>query len=83
MMVGPEQHVMTLRSAARVDLDPYLLRAFSTVVEVGTVSGAATVLNRTQAAVSMQIRKLEDLVGVTLFQRSTKGLNLTAEGADS
>jgi DNA-binding transcriptional LysR family regulator len=80
MMVGPEQHVMTLRSAARADLDPYLLRAFLTVVEVGTVSGAATVLNRTQAAVSTQIRKLEDLVGVTLFQRSTKGLNLTAEG---
>jgi hypothetical protein len=28
MMVGPEQHVMTLRSAARADLDPYLRRAF-------------------------------------------------------
>lgn len=63
-----------------VDLDPYLLRAFLTVVEIGTVNGAAAVLNRTQAAVSMQIRKLEGLVGVTLFQRSTKGLDLTAEG---
>jgi DNA-binding transcriptional LysR family regulator len=62
------------------DLDPYLLRAFLTVVEIGTVNGAAASLNRTQAAVSMQIRKLEGLVGVTLFERSTKGLDLTAEG---
>ncbi len=62
------------------DLDPYLLRAFLTVAEVGTVNGAAGTLNRTQAAVSMQIRKLEGLVGVTLFERSTKGLDLTAEG---
>ena len=62
------------------DLDPYLLRAFLTVAEVGTVNGAAGTLNRTQAAVSMQIRKLEGLVGVTLFKRSTKGLDLTAEG---
>ena len=62
------------------DLDPYLLRAFLTVAEIGTVNGAAGTLNRTQAAVSMQIRKLEGLVGVTLFERSTKGLELTAEG---
>ena len=62
------------------DLDPYLLRAFLTVVEIGTVNGASASLNRTQAAVSMQIRKLEGLVGVTLFERSTKGLDLTAEG---
>ena len=62
------------------DLDPYLLRAFLTVVEVGTVNGAAGRLNRTQAAVSMQIRKLEGLVGVTLFERSTRGLALTADG---
>ena len=64
------------------DLDPYLLRAFLRVAEVGTVNGAAGTLNRTQAAVSMQIRKLEGLVGVMLFERSTKGLELTAEGQE-
>src|SRR5215210_5798833 len=63
-----------------LDLDPYLLRAFLTVAEVGTVSGAALSLNRTQAAVSMQIRKLESLVGKELFVRSSKGLDLTADG---
>ncbi|MGO7029336.1 LysR family transcriptional regulator [Rhizobium ruizarguesonis] len=63
-----------------LDLDSYLLRAFLTVAEIGTVNGAAVKLNRTQAAVSMQIRKLEELVGVTLFSRSSKGLELTSHG---
>jgi DNA-binding transcriptional LysR family regulator len=63
-----------------LDLDAYLLRAFLAVAEIGTVSGAAASLNRTQAAVSMQLRKLEDLVGVRLFSRSSKGLTLTAHG---
>ena len=63
-----------------LDLDSYLLRAFLAVAEIGTVSGAAATLNRTQAAVSMQLRKLEDLVGVRLFLRSSKGLSLTAQG---
>jgi DNA-binding transcriptional LysR family regulator len=62
------------------DLDPHLLRAFLTVAEVGTVNGAAVSLNRTQAAVSMQIRKLETLVGKDLFERSSRGLELTADG---
>ncbi len=63
-----------------LDLDSYLLRAFLAVAEIGTVSGAAATLNRTQAAVSMQLRKLEELVGVRLFLRSSKGLSLTAQG---
>jgi DNA-binding transcriptional LysR family regulator len=63
-----------------LDLDSYLLRAFLTVAQVGTVNGAAARLHRTQAAVSMQIRKLEELVGVALFLRSSKGLELTAHG---
>ena len=63
-----------------LNLDPYLLRAFLSVAEVGTVNGAALSLHRTQAAVSMQIRKLESLVGSDLFERSPKGLTLTADG---
>ena len=63
-----------------LDLDPHLLRAFLTVAEVGTVNGAAVSLNRTQAAVSMQIRKLESLLGSDLFERSSKGLDLTSNG---
>ncbi|MDQ0469170.1 LysR substrate-binding domain-containing protein [Labrys wisconsinensis] len=63
-----------------MNLDPYLLRAFLTAAEIGTVNGAAATLNRTQAAVSMQIRKLEDLLGKELFERSSRGLTLTADG---
>lgn len=63
-----------------IDLDSHLLRAFLAVARIGTVSGAAASLNRTQAAVSMQLRKLEDLVGVKLFSRSSKGLSLTEHG---
>jgi len=62
------------------NLDPHLLRAFLSVADVGTVNGAAAALHRTQAAVSMQIRRLEDEVGAPLFERSSKGLALTAEG---
>lgn len=63
-----------------MNLDPYLLRAFLTAAEIGTVNGAANTLNRTQAAVSMQIRKLEDMLGKELFERSSRGLTLTADG---
>ena len=62
------------------DLDPHLLRAFLSVAEVGSVNRAAAVLHRTQAAVSMQIRRLEEVLGADLFARSPKGLAVTAEG---
>ncbi|MFC5523888.1 LysR substrate-binding domain-containing protein [Polaromonas jejuensis] len=62
------------------DLDPHLLRAFLSVIDVGTVNGAAAALHRTQAAVSMQIRRLEDIAGAPLFERSPKGLTANAEG---
>lgn len=62
------------------DLDPHLLRAFLSVIDVGTVNGAAAALHRTQAAVSMQIRRLEEIAGAPLFDRSSKGLIANAEG---
>ena len=62
------------------DLDPHLLRAFLSVAEVGSVNRAASTLHRTQAAVSMQIRRLEEVLGAALFARSPKGLSVTAEG---
>lgn len=63
-----------------LDLDLYLLRSFVAVADVGTVNGAASALHRTQAAVSLQIRRLEELLGAPLFERSTKGLAVNAEG---
>lgn len=50
------------------------------VADVGTANGAAASLHRTQAAVSMQIRRLEEAVGAQLFDRSANGLTLAAGG---
>jgi DNA-binding transcriptional LysR family regulator len=69
-----------LSDSHNVYLDPYLLRAFMLVADSGTVSATAAALNRTQAAVSMQIRKLESLIGRQLFDRTPKGLELTTDG---
>ncbi|HEV7321453.1 MAG TPA: LysR family transcriptional regulator [Ensifer sp.] len=62
------------------DLDIGLLRAFVVTAECGSVSGAAQRLARTQAAVSMQLRRLEDDLGTRLLNRSTRGMELTEAG---
>ncbi len=62
------------------DLDSTLLRAFVTVAETGGVSTAAARLARTQAAVSMQLRRLEDDIGQRLLDRSPRGVQLTEAG---
>lgn len=62
------------------DLDLSLLRAFAAVVETGGVTSAARMLNRTQAAVSLQIRRLEEALGQALFEREHKRLVLAPAG---
>lgn len=61
-------------------LDPDLLRAFVTVVECGGFSQAAVRLMRGQSAVSLQIKRLEETLGVRLLDRSPRHLALTSEG---
>ncbi|MEX3960363.1 LysR family transcriptional regulator [Trinickia symbiotica] len=63
------------------DLDSTLLRIFVTVVETGSVSNAAIALNRTQAAISMALRRLEDQVGQRLLERSPRGVKPTPAGS--
>ena len=62
------------------DIDVSLLRAFIAVVESGSMTSAANVLNLTQAAVSLQIKRLETLFDASLFDRSQKQIALTATG---
>ncbi len=62
------------------DIDVALLRAFVTVVETGGVTSASRMLSRTQAAVSQQIKRLEELFGAPLFQREHKRLTLSPAG---
>lgn len=62
------------------DLDISILRAFAAVVDAGSVTAAARLLNRTQAAVSLQIKRLEDTLGQELFERRHRKLVLTPAG---
>lgn len=62
------------------DIDIGLLRAFLAVVETGSVTSAARLLNRTQAAVSQQIKRLEELLDTELFQREHKRVIVNAAG---
>ncbi|MDX2265157.1 MAG: LysR substrate-binding domain-containing protein [Hyphomicrobiales bacterium] len=50
-----------------IDLDPSCLRAFLAIAEDRSFTRAATRLNRTQPAVSMQIRRLEAALGAKVF----------------
>ncbi|MCB6178158.1 LysR family transcriptional regulator [Rhodobacter sp. Har01] len=62
------------------NLDLAALRSFVTVADVGGVTRAAGFLNLTQSAVSMQIKRLEDSLGQSLFSRAARKLALSAEG---
>jgi DNA-binding transcriptional LysR family regulator len=57
-----------------------LLRAFVTVAEAQSFTRASEALFRTQAAVSMQIKRLEETIGKELFERDSRETSLTNEG---
>jgi DNA-binding transcriptional LysR family regulator len=61
-------------------LDLTALRSFATVAETGGVTRAAGILNLTQSAVSMQIKRLEESLNLTLLDRNGRGVALTGEG---
>jgi DNA-binding transcriptional LysR family regulator len=57
-----------------------LLRVFIAVAESGGFTRAASVLHRSQSAVSMQIKRLEEILSVPVFARNATSIQLTAEG---
>jgi LysR family transcriptional regulator, glycine cleavage system transcriptional activator len=59
----------------------HLLRAFNATCSLGTISAAAASLHLTQSAVSKQVLELERWLGVPLFARVRKRLQLTPAGA--
>lgn len=61
-------------------LDLTALRAVVTVAESGSVTRAAQILNLTQSAVSMQIRRLEESLGQPLFNRAQRRMELSVQG---
>lgn len=62
------------------NLDLTSLRSFVTVAETGGVTRAAGFLNLTQSAVSMQLKRLEESLGVSLLDRSSRQIALTSSG---
>jgi LysR family glycine cleavage system transcriptional activator len=57
------------------------LRAFAAVASAGSYAGAADHLNVTQAAVSQQVKALENRMGVVLVERVGRSIELTRSGA--
>ncbi len=60
--------------------DTLLLKSFIAIAEMGSFSQAANVVGRTQSAVSLQIKKLEDSLNCVLFDRSNRQMALTEQG---
>ncbi|USD67428.1 LysR family transcriptional regulator [Vibrio sp. SCSIO 43136] len=56
------------------------LKGFLAFVETGSFTRAAKQMNRTQSAFSVQMRKLEDELGVNLFEKEGRNLTLTEAG---
>ncbi len=59
------------------NIAPGLLRAFVTVAEAGGMTAAGKLLNLTQAAVSQQIKRLEETFDCKLFDRDGRSLSMT------
>ncbi len=56
------------------------LRGFEAVIDRGSISAAAKQLHLTSPAVSLQIRDLEKIIGIPLYERSKTGLKTTTGG---
>ena len=61
-------------------VDTLQLRSFIAIAETGTFGQAAATVNRTQSALSLQIKKLEEQLGCELFDRSARRVVLTPQG---
>ena len=72
-MNAPLNHPLPL-----LDLD--VLRTFVAIAETGSFTTAANAVYRTPSAVSMQIKKLEDILGRSVFSRDARSVALTTDG---
>ena len=61
-------------------MDVAHLRAFVAVAEAGSLTAALPTLHLSQPAVSLQLRQLQEALGVRVFYRAARGVSLTPEG---
>ena len=59
-----------------------VLRAFATVAQLKSFAAAARTLHLSQPALSRRISRLEEMVGVRLFDRTTRSVELTTVGRE-
>ncbi|CAD5246886.1 conserved hypothetical protein [Bosea sp. 62] len=64
----------------RPPIDTDLLKTFVTIVETQSFTRTGDRLHRTQPAISMQIRRLEEALGKEVFDRTRRQIQLTREG---
>src|ERR687889_23219 len=69
-MMDPAMHLL--------DIDQ--LRTFVAIADTGSFTRAADIVHKTQSAVSMQMKRLEERVGRAVFERDGRGTRLTDEG---
>ena len=63
-------------------LDLTLLRSFVALIDCGSIQLAAARVGRSQSAISMQIKRLEEDIGRPLFQREGRNLRPNAAAQD-
>lgn len=64
---------------ANLDID--LLRTFVAAADTGSFTAAGDLVARTQSAVSIQIKRLEEILDTRVFERTSRSLSLTQAGA--
>ena len=63
-----------------LNLDIDQLKTFLAIADVGSFTRAAEEVNKTQSAVSMQMKRLEETLGRPLFARDGRGSRFTTDG---
>lgn len=63
-----------------IHLEIDLLRTFTVIAETRALNRAAGRIGRTQAAISMQVKRLEEIVNQPLLKRTGRGVVLTSQG---
>ena len=61
-------------------MEIHQLKTFMTVAQEGTITRASEMLYLSQPAVSAHIKAMEESLGLTLFERTPKGMTLTSDG---
>lgn len=65
---------------AAAPMDIYQLKTFVAVAREGSITRASELVHLSQPAVSAHIKAIEEALGLALFDRTPKGMSLTADG---